>query len=79
MTHAQKKHLKDILLMLTETQKLILLIQFGLHWSKREVCKILKIDEEKYEKDLIEVEKAMAHDDKVTALQILFEENFADH
>ena len=71
----KKQEIRDLLNLLTDRQKLVLIYNRILGYTREEIARHFKIPVNQVKKDMDAINKAVIHDDQIAALQELFAES----
>lgn len=75
MDNLKKQEIRDLLNLLTDRQKLVLIYNRILGYTREEIARHFKIPVNQVKKDMDAINKAVIHDDQIAALQELFAES----
>ena len=75
MDNLKKQEIRDLLNLLTDRQKLVLIYNRILGYTREEIARHFKIPVNQVKKDMDAINKAIIHDDQIAALQELFAES----
>lgn len=75
MDNLKKQEIRDLLNLLTDRQKLVLIYNRILGYTREEIARHFKIPVNQVKKDMDAINKAALHDDQIAALQELFAES----
>ena len=74
MDNLKKQEIRDLLNLLTDRQKLVLIYNRVLGYKREEVARLLDLPVNQVKNDMDAINKACIHDDQIAALQELFKD-----